>query len=404
MSHGHVAELPAPPARIRFSMISRVVAVLAVLVGAGAFGWALQGEHPELAWSAYLIGVFYALSLGVFGAAWISILYLSKGFWSVTTRRIPEAMTAWLLPGGALALGVGLGAHSLYHWTHADAVATDALLQHKEPFLNLTAFTAITGVCFAVWVVLGTLLVRNSRRQDETGEGRLSRTNTTLSAIFIVLFALTFSAVSYYLLMSLEPHWFSTMFAVLTFTDMMQSGLAVVVLVGSVFVLQGRLKGFVNQNHLHGAGKMLFAATGFWAYIFFCQFLLIWYSNIPEETIYFVKRWDNGWLPYLLVLPVVKFAVPFLYMLPRTHKRCPKALLFPAILILLAQFWELYLMVGPGIGHGEHAAHAHPPLVELAVTAGFGGLFFLVFSWSFGRHNPVPLKDPNLRASLHTES
>ena len=129
---------------------------------------------------------------------------------------------------------------------------------------------------------------------------------------------------------------------------------------------------------------MVFAATGFWAYIYFCQHMLIWYANLPEETVYFMRRAENGWLPYLLLLPVLKFVVPFLLLLPREAKRNPKVLVRVSILILFAQFWELYVMVGPAVGHGEEAAHAHVPIVEFAATLGFVGLFTLVFGWYLG--------------------
>jgi hypothetical protein len=144
----------------------------------------------------------------------------------------------------------------------------------------------------------------------------------------------------------------------------------------------------------------VFASTGFWAYIYFCQFMLIWYANIPEETTYFLRRVDNGWLPYLLTLPALKFVVPFLLMVPRDAKRNPRKLVPVAVLLLFAQFLELFVMVGPAIGHGETAAHAHLPLVEFAATLGFLGLFTLVFGWALARHDAVPLKDPAIAECL----
>jgi hypothetical protein len=132
--------------------------------------------------------------------------------------------------------------------------------------------------------------------------------------------------------------------------------------------------------------------------------MLIWYANIPEETVYFIRRMENGWLPYLLLLPVLKFVVPFLLLVPREAKRNPKRLVPVALLILFAQFWELYVMVGPAVGHGEEAAHAHLPIVEFVVTLGFVGVFTLVFGWFLKRHDPVPLKDPAIKACLENET
>ena len=396
----HSQEIPQPPDCIPVSGQLKLLALIAVLAGAGVFLWALTSGHAELAWSSYLIGAFFTLGLAVFGVLWNAINYLSKGSWSVSMRRIPEAMTSWLLPGGLLALGVALGGHHLYHWTDPAAVQADELLRHKEPFLNMGMFYALVGASILVWLVFATLIGRNSRAQDASGEVGLSRANVVLSAIFVVLFAVSFSLVSFYLLMSLEAHWFSTMYAVLTFTDMVQSGIAFVALVAAVLILRGGLGGFLNENHLHSLGKLLFAFTGFWAYIYFCQYMLIWYANIPEETTHFLARQGNGWLPYLLILPLLKFVVPFVYMAPRNNKRKPTRVAAMAILILVAQFWELYVLVAPTVGHGGEKAHGHLPWAELIVTAGFLGLFFLVFAWSLGRHNAVPLKDPRIRECL----
>ncbi len=395
MSASHSHTLPAAPGRVGLPALVQGLAGAAVLVGAAALAWAFSHD-ATLAWSSYLIGMFFVLGLGVFGVAWIAILTLAGGTWSVTMRRIPEAMTAWLVPGGVMAMLVTFGAHSLYHWSDTEAVAADALLTHKAPFLNMGMFGALVGGSLVLWVVFAAWIVGVSRRQDRDGGMAATRTTRNASALFMVIFALTLSVVSFYFLLSLDAHWFSTMFAVLIFTDVLQTGTAFVAVVAGLFVSAGVLKGFINEHHLHSLGKMVFATTGFWAYIYFCQFMLIWYANIPEETVYFLRRADNGWLPYLLLLPVFKFVVPFLLMLPRAGKRSPGRLVPVALLILFAQFWELYVMVGPAVGHGGEAAHAHLPLVEFAGTLGFLGLFTLVFGWALGRHSAVPLKDPSL--------
>lgn len=404
MSHSHTHSLPPAPGKLTVPRLVTVLSVAAVLAGAGSLAYAQSLGDPALLWSSYLIGAFYALGLGVFGVAWLAILSLSRADWAVGMRRIPEAMTAWLLPGGMLALAVGYGAHSLYHWANVEAVAADHLLTHKAPFLNLTMFKTLVAISVVLWIVFAAALVRASHRQDTDGGMAATRSSRTLSAIFLVIFALTISVVSFYFLMSLDAHWFSTMFAVLVFTDIMQTGTAFIAVVAGLVVAAGALKGFVTEHHLHSLAKMVFATTGFWAYIYFCQHMLIWYANIPEETAYFLRRMDNGWLPYLLLLPVLKFVVPFLLLVPRNAKRNPRVLVPVAILILVAQFLELYVMVGPAVGHGEAAAHGHLPLVEFGATVGFVGLFTLVFGWFLGRHNAVPLKDPAMGACLEYHS
>ncbi len=400
MSHAHLHTLPEAPARVGLPSLVKGLAFGGVIVGGAGLAWAFAAGELALAWSTYLIGAFFALGLAVFGLAWIAMLNLAGGTWAVTMRRVPEAMTAWLVPGGVLALLVLPGAGSLYQWAHVDVVAADAVLAHKAAFLNLPMFAAFAAASVLLWVVFAARMVGASRRQDREGGIRLTRSNRAMSALFLVVFAITFSIVSFYFLLSLDAHWFSTMFAVLVFTDISQTGTAFVTLAAALLVGAGALKGFLNEHHLHGIGKMLFAWTGFWAYIYFCQFMLIWYANLPEETAYFLRRTDHGWMPYLLLLPVLKFALPFLLLLPRDAKRKPARLVPVAVLVLFAQFWELFLMVAPAIGHGDAVAHAHLPVVELAGTLGFIGLFTLVFGWALQRHDPVPLKDPGLADCL----
>jgi hypothetical protein len=316
-------------------------------------------------------------------------------------RRIPEAMATWLVPTVVLAPLTVLGAHTLYHWSHSDAVAHDALLAHKSPFLNIPGFLGSTVLILLVFAVLGMLLNRWSAQQDEGGGVALTARSVRISAIFLLLFAPAISVLSWYLLMSLTPHWFSTMFSVLIFTDIMQTGLAVVSLIVAVFVWRGVLKGVLNESHLHDITKMAYAFTGFWAYIYFCQYLLIWYANIPEETTYFLARQEHGWLTWLLVLPVIKFVIPFIWLTPREAKRKPWSVIPMMILLLVGQFLELFVMVSPSLAHGHEAAHAFLPLWEAGITLGFLGAFVLVTGWSFSRRAAVPARDPYLNAGLH---
>lgn len=398
-SHAHV--YPPAPDRITLPSIVTTLSIVAILGGVGAFGWAFWNGATDVAWAAYLIGAFFVLGLGAFGVLWLAILYLAGATWSVTMRRIPEAMTAWLLPGGALAMLVVLGAPSLYQWSHLEAVAADEVLAHKAPFLNMTMFTVLVGASLILWAVFAAVMVRASQQQDSVGGTTATRRNRAWSALFLVIFAVTISIVSFYLLLSLDARWFSTMFAVLVFTDLVQTGTAFVAIVAGLMILSGTLRGFLNDNHLHSLGKMVFASTGFWAYIYFCQFLLIWYANIPEETAYFLRRSENGWFAYLVILPALKFVIPFVLLLPRNAKRHAQQLVPISLLILFAQFWELYVMVAPAAGAG---AVARVPIVELGTTIGFLGLFVLVFGWSLARHDAVPLNDPALVDCLEYHS
>lgn len=377
-----------------------VVGGLLLLVGLGSFGGAMATGQEVHAWGGWLIGMFFVLGLGVFGTLWVAIQYVTRAAWSVPTRRIPEAMAAWVVPSVVLAPLTVLGAHTLYHWSHADAVAHDALLAHKSPFLNIPGFVgSIVGILL-VYAVLGWLLNRWSAQQDDEGGAALTGRSVKVSAIYLLIFAPSFGVLSWYLLMSLTPHWFSTMFSVLCFTDVMQTGLAVMALVIAVFVSRGVLKGVLNENHLHDVTKMAYAFTGFWAYIYFCQYLLIWYANIPEETGYFLARQEHGWLVWLLVLPVMKFVIPFIWLTPRNAKRKPWSVIPMMVLLIVGQFVELFVMVSPSLGHGHEASHAFLPLWEAGITLGFVGAFVLVAGWAFTRRAAVPVRDPYLATGL----
>jgi hypothetical protein len=388
------------PTRLSMPAWVWIVGGLLLALGVAAFGGALATGQPMHAWGGWLIGMFYVLGLGIFGTLWVAIQHVTRAGWSVPMRRIPEAMSTWLLPSVVLAPLTVLGAHTLYHWSHHDVAEHDALIAHKSAFLNVPGFVGAVALTLVFYAVVGSLLNRWSTRQDTSGEVAITQRSVTLSAVFLLVFAPSVSVLSWYLLMSLTPHWFSTMFSVLVFTDIMQTGLAVVSLVVAVFVARGVMKGVLNENHLHDVTKMAYAFTGFWAYIYFCQYLLIWYPNIPEETSYFLARQQHGWLIWLLVLPVVKFVIPFIWLTPREAKRKPWSVIPMMALLLVGQFLELFVMVSPSLGHGHEGAHAFLPFWEIAISLGFLGAFMLVAGWAFSRHPALPIKDPYLGVGL----
>ena len=369
------------------------------LLAAGGFGgfvWAL-GLDPHRAWGSYLIGFFFFVSLALAGSFFVALQYLTSAGWSVSVRRIPEAMTAFLIPGAVLGGGVILGAHHLYHWTQDEAMKSDLVLLHKAPYLNLSRMALSAIVVFVVWIGLSSWITSNSRRQDHTGAARLTRRNAVLSAVFMVLFALSYSVASIDWLMSLDPHWFSTIWAPYMFSILMQVGMAFIALTTVLLRRTGKLDGFVSDHHIHDLGKLTFAFTVFWAYIAFSQFLLIWYANLPEETTFFIERFHHGWGYVSVALPIVKFVIPFLVLLPKTAKHRPAVLVPVALWIIAATFLELWWIVGPVVSH--HGLSV--PWMELVVFVGFLGVFAVAFLWALSRHELVPIKDPRLSESIH---
>jgi len=401
MGHGHHHDHHLePPDKLKLPDGFLAVTLGLVVLGLLAFGYGLASDSIR-AWKSFLMGFTFTTLLAASGPFFVSTLYLSRAGWASTIRRIPEAFGAWLIPAGVLGLILALGgATTLYEWTDVEEVAKDVILTHKAGYLNWTRMVITTPLIFALWAGFAWLMNRNSRTQDTTGDKALSRMNGRLAAIFLVVFALTLSIIGIDFLMSLHPHWFSTMWAVNIWATMAQSGFALMTLTALYIQRKGLLDGFLNENHVHDLGKLTFAATTFWAYIAFCQFLLMWYSNLPEEFIFWNTRYTHGWGTLTVLLPIIKFIIPFLFLLPRGVKR-GSGLMYMCIWILLATIYEIYWWVAPAPSAHEHHFLPSLPWMELAVILGFFGGFVLVVGKSLAKHNLIPIKDPRLHEALH---
>jgi len=358
-------------------------------------GWTVAAERtcPSL-----LLGSVYALGIGLGGLLFIAFGYITGAGWHVALRRVPEAMTATLPVTAILMVAALAGFPVLYEWSHADAVAADPLLQGKAPWLNTSAFMARAVVCLGVWILFAAALRRNSRRQDETGRIELTARNRVLSVLFLIAFIVTFSVASIDWLMSLEPHWYSTVFAVYHFAGIFVSGLATLTIVLIVLRRLGPLASVLRPDHLHDIGKLTFGFATFWGYIWFCQYMLIWYGNIPEETAHFVLRHEGAWEPLFALNPIVNWLIPFLLLLPRSAKRSESVMLGVALLLLAGHALDLYLAIlppfaGPRLG-----------LWEIGPVVGALSLTALALFRMLGRAPLVPRGDPMLTESLHHET
>ncbi len=350
---------------------------------------------PRRAWSGYLMGFFFLVSLGLSGGLFISVLTLAGARWATALRRIPEAMTT-VLPAAALAGAVLVGGvHSLYEWSHAGVVAQDALLQGKTGYLNEGFYLARLVAFFILWIWFTRRMVIHSRRQDADGDVAHSRRRWTAAALFLPVFSVTFSLASIDWLESLEPHWFSTIYALGTLSGVGSSGLAACIIL-AIFLRRGPLRGIVNDHHLDDLGKIGIALALFWGYIWYCQYMLIWYTDMPEETPYYVLRSSGGWRVISILNVVLNWAVPFFALMPKAVRRSETLLLRVAWVMLVGQAINLYMLVGPGV------AGARPVvgLWEVGPVVGALGLFFWLTLRGLARAPIVPLRDPDLPASL----
>jgi hypothetical protein len=275
----------------------------------------------------------------------------------------------------------------------------DALLQHKEGYLNLAFFLVRAAVYFAVWAWLGWYFLRRSTAQDESGDPRTTVLLQTRAAPGMILFALTVSFMAVDWLMSMDPHWYSTIFGVYIFSGSTLAGFAFITLVLSGLRRRGFLSHTIRTDHFQDMGRLMFAFSVFWAYIGFSQYFLIWYGNIPEETLWFVHRSEGTWKQVGLFLAVGRFAVPFVLLMPRWTKRRPAIVALLAAWILFMQSVDLYWMIIPNLHH-EGAVFSW---MGAATFSGVGGVFLFLYLRTLAGRALLPVGDPRLRESLALE-
>lgn len=366
---------------------------LAVL-GAVAFLAGLK-INPERMWHATLVSYFFWFSISLSGLFFLALCYVTSSVWASPLKRIPEAFTGFLPVAFLLFFVLLFGLHPLYEWTHTGEVLHDPILKGKIPYLNVPFFVIRNILFFAVWIGTAFALVRNSLRQDQTGSAQLTHANRKIAAPFLVFFAFSFTLFSFDWLMSLEPHWFSTIFGVYCFADLFESGLAMMILFVVFLKRGGWFKDSINENHLHDLGKLMFAFCVFWAYIAFSQYMLIWYGNLPEEIPYMIRRTEGAWTPVALTLLFGKFIVPFFLLISRPAKRKEGWLVFVSLWVLAVQWLDIYWIVFPVMGKPVFG------WMEIGIFLGFLGLFMLSVTSVLQRVPLLAGKDPWLQEGLH---
>ena len=384
------------PPRVELAKVEgRTLLGLAAVGGlTAALGAAMA---PDRMWASWLLVDYIAIGLGLAGLCFVAIHYTTGAGWSVAVRRVGEAL-AGTLPFSLALLAVVLIAHpDLYPWSKGGAVSPE--LAFRSFWLSRPFFLARAAVYAGIWIVCAAAIRRNSRRQDDDGNRRWTRANSRLSAAFLVLFAVTFTLASIDWIMSLEASWYSTIFGVYNFAGLFLSGLAAIIVVALWLERRGPLQNVLNEDHLHDLGKLLFGFSTFWMYIWFSQYMLIWYTNIPEETVYFIRRTHGAWLALLLGNIALNWLVPFLVLLRRDTKRQRKTLQRVAVLVLIGRWVDVYLMIFPAIV-GEVPRLG---LWEIGLTAAGIGGFGLLLARILSGAPVVPVADPQLAESLRYE-
>ena len=400
LGHIHSDLVPAP----RPCPGLRNAAVALSVIGAGlTLAAAVSDTHRVRLGYAYLWAFTFIWTAALGALFFVGLQHLVRAVWSVVVRRVAEmfAASVWIVALAFIPLLIYCGSSggaSIYPWLDADHVAGDALLRGKQAYLNFPFFAARAVAFFVLWMAFAAFFTRASLRQDTSQHNvESSLRMRKVSAPFMLVFALTATFASFDWLMSLEPLWFSTIFGVYVFSGMVVTALACITITTIWLRSSGRLgRGVVGDGHLYNLGALLFAFVCFWAYIAFSQYMLIWYGNIPEESFYMVRRFENGWLPVSVALAVVRFVIPFFALLSRSAKMNSTRLLWVSILVLIGQLLDLYWLIMPQI-HPEN-----PTLgwVELGPPLLLIGLVALFVSHFLKRRLPVAVGDPLLEESL----
>ncbi len=378
-------------------------------------------------WTNYLHNVTFFTGISFMSMFILSAFLIAWAGWYTYFKRVWEAMTQFMIVGLVLMLpvvaGVWLGFHRLYHWADADSVAGDEILQWKSSFLNPTTFTIASVLIVAIWYFFANAFRKSSLAEDQ-GDGSYdqNKRQTVLASIFLPIAGFSSAAVIWQWIMSIDAHWYSTLFAWYCGASWFVSAIAITILL--LIYLRG--KGYysdLNASHLHDLGKYLFAFSIFWTYLWFSQFMLIWYANVGEETVYFQTRRDE--YPALFFLNLgINFLIPFFVLMRNDTKRKAGTMAFVAGIVILGHWIDYFLMIKPGALHTAHelmghahsatadAAHAgehhstilagfhYPGLLELGTMLGFLSLFLYVFFNQLAKAPLIAKNDPYLEESL----
>jgi hypothetical protein len=380
---------------------NRLPVIAAVVALVGAVICAVMGPgNPKQFYFSWLVSFLFFLSLALGALFFVLIQYATQGGWGIVLRRIGETVFVTLPVMAALFVPVLLGLHDLYEWSHAEAVQHDALLQWKAPFLNVPFFLTRAAIYFILWSGIAIFYYRGSRGQDTTGDHAVSARLRKFAGPSLIVLALTQTLASIDWIMSLTPHWYSTMFGVYFFAGSFVGFIALLSVVAVAMRRAGLVGNVINAEHLHDVGKFLFAFTAFWAYISFSQYFLMWYGNLPEETVWFKARMEGSWMKVSVLLLVGHFVAPFFYLMGRDVKRNGATLALGGAWLLVMHFVDLYWQVMPTL----HPAGFRPSVLDVAALMTVGGAFVAVATWLLRRQALVPLRDPRLGESLAFEN
>ena len=366
-----------------------------IVIGIAALLVAFAGD-PQRAWANYLLNNVYFLSLAVGAMLFLSIQRVSHSGWSAGFIRVPEAMGAYIPVAAVLFLLLIPGAHSLYHWSHADVVSHDPLLAHKAPYLNLPFWVIRMVVFFGLWILMTWLIRRLSQKEDQMGGSSFFKKGEHYAKIFIFIVIITFSFAMIDWIMSIDAHWYSTIFAIRNFVAAFHHAAIIITFIVLILNQRGYFP-FLTKFHVGDFSRYIFMLCIIWGYFWFAEFMLIWYANIPEETTYFITRVrGEGWRPFFFANLLINWFLPFVLLMPKTIGSNKLVVKIVIPILMVGQFIDLYVQIFPGT-LGDQVLGFQ----EVGMFIGFAGLFMLVVGYALSKANLYPVNHPYLDECKH---
>ena len=347
---------------------------------------------------SYVTAYFFYLAISMGSLFLVLIQHLAKGGWGVVLRRIPEHLMRSIPLMLILFIPIYLGLDVIFKWADPIYAAKDHLVQIKAPYLNKGFFVIRAISYFVIWGLITRFYYKQSVEQDVDGDEKRTIKMQNRSAVCILLFALSYTFASFDWLMSLSPHWFSTIFGVYVFANSVLAALCVISLFTMILRRAGYLTDLISVEHYHDLGKLIYGFVVFWAYISFSQYFLIWYANIPEETVWYSIRNAGNWALFVKVMLFMHFVFPLFAFMSRYAKRNLKSHAAIISVVLIACYLDFYFIVMPAFPKYSYYAN---PLLDIGLLLGIGGIYSAVFIRRLNQTLLIPKKDPRLSESVN---
>jgi hypothetical protein len=403
---------------------ARIWSFAMIAIGIIGISYGFLSGSAERTFANLLLMGYYFVSVCMFGVCFCAIQYIAQAGWSASILRVPQAFVKLLPVAGVILLVIISAGIFITHtskdetgqqavlpylyklWaikgvTTPGSINYDAVIAGKSHYLNLPFFFIRLVGYLTFYSLLGHLLVKYSLNEDKLGGMYNYRKSVTTACVFMVLFGFTVPLFAFDVIMSLEAHWFSTLFGWYNLSGFLVTGFTILTLT-IIYLKEAGYLQWVNENHLHTLGKQIFGFSIFWTYLWFVQLLLIWYSNLPEEVVYFYKRWEPEFKFWFWLNMTINFCVPLFVIMSRDSKRKLKAVKVTCIILIAGHWLDYWLMIMPGTTGPQSHWYTEIGLIEVSVFIGFTGLFIYLVLNSLSKFQTLaPKNHPFLEESLH---